>query len=230
MKRVQQAVAAAAFFGLAGASGAANAATQVFNIDVACQDCGVGPSFGTVTVSEIAGDDLSVLVQLASGISLHRNQNINQHAITWNLAGSPTVTISALSDARLIANGPLAPGSETAPPMGTFTYAIDFEAGVSGPPSSPLSTFSFEIGGATALSLASFVPNVVSCSTCVPAGPHNIFFALDISNANGQQVLTGNVGATIASGVPEPSTWAMMLIGFAGLAMATRRRQRAITL
>ncbi|MBL8655098.1 MAG: PEP-CTERM sorting domain-containing protein, partial [Alphaproteobacteria bacterium] len=69
-----------------------------------------------------------------------------------------------------------------------------------------------------------------NCSTCIPSGLNNIFFALDISNANGRQVQTGNVGATIASGVPEPSTWAMMLVGFAGLAMATRRRQRAIAL
>ncbi|MBL8587519.1 MAG: PEPxxWA-CTERM sorting domain-containing protein [Methylobacteriaceae bacterium] len=31
----------------------------------------------------------------------------------------------------------------------------------------------------------------------------------------------------IQTGVPEPSTWAMMLVGFAGLASAVRRRRRA---
>ncbi|MBL8589502.1 MAG: PEPxxWA-CTERM sorting domain-containing protein [Methylobacteriaceae bacterium] len=36
------------------------------------------------------------------------------------------------------------------------------------------------------------------------------------------------VFVNVQSGVPEPSTWAMMLIGFAGLAVATRRRREAI--
>jgi hypothetical protein len=31
---------------------------------------------------------------------------------------------------------------------------------------------------------------------------------------------------SVAAGVPEPATWAMMLIGFAGLAFAARRRER----
>jgi hypothetical protein len=34
--------------------------------------------------------------------------------------------------------------------------------------------------------------------------------------------------AFLASGVPEPSTWAMMLIGFAGLGYATRRKRLAV--
>lgn len=33
---------------------------------------------------------------------------------------------------------------------------------------------------------------------------------------------------SVASGVPEPSTWAMMLVGFAGLGFAVRRRERVI--
>ncbi|MBN9061816.1 MAG: PEPxxWA-CTERM sorting domain-containing protein [Rhizobiales bacterium] len=32
----------------------------------------------------------------------------------------------------------------------------------------------------------------------------------------------------VAAGVPEPSTWAMMLIGFAGLGFAARRRGKAV--
>ncbi|MBL8587244.1 MAG: PEP-CTERM sorting domain-containing protein [Methylobacteriaceae bacterium] len=37
------------------------------------------------------------------------------------------------------------------------------------------------------------------------------------------------VGIGVASGVPEPSTWAMMLIGFAGLGLAARRRRMDAT-
>jgi hypothetical protein len=209
------------------AATAAQAATQVFDIDVACPACGSGPSFGTITVTEIANADLSVLVQLGSDISFHRNQNNNQHALTFNLAGDPTISIFALSDSRFSANGSQAAGAFNAPPFGRFDYHVSFERGLRGPPSPALSTLSFVIGGATPLSLASFEPNAVNCTLCVPTGIHQIYFAVDISNARGATVLTGNVGATvIAAGVPEPSTWAMMVLGFFGLALTSKRRKR----
>jgi hypothetical protein len=43
-----------------------------------------------------------------------------------------------------------------------------------------------------------------------------------LSVANGSGVFAVGVGT-----VPEPSTWAMMLIGFAGLALAGYRRAKA---
>jgi hypothetical protein len=39
----------------------------------------------------------------------------------------------------------------------------------------------------------------------------------------------GGAELVVTTGVPEPSTWAMMLIGFAGLAFATRRKVRLQT-
>jgi len=37
---------------------------------------------------------------------------------------------------------------------------------------------------------------------------------------------TGGMFSTAAGAVPEPSTWAMMLIGFGGLGLAVARRGR----
>ena len=83
-------------------------------------------------------------------------------------------------------------------------------------------------------------PDFQSSFTLDPNG-HNFF---TITAINGQAIqsvtLTGLFGATfssisnvrfgpVASGVPEPATWAMMLVGFAGIGMATRRR-RAVAL
>jgi hypothetical protein len=46
-------------------------------------------------------------------------------------------------------------------------------------------------------------------------------------NANGVGDPTGrNDGVPVVPGVPEPSTWAMMLLGFAGLGFAFRQSRR----
>ena len=81
-------------------------------------------------------------------------------------------------------------------------------------------------------------PDFQSSFTLDPNG-HNFF---TITAINGQAIeavtLTGLFGATfssistvrfgpVASGVPEPATWAMMLIGFAGIGLATLRRRVA---
>ena len=50
------------------------------------------------------------------------------------------------------------------------------------------------------------------------------YFAADVSN--GRQ--TGPVGAnTLTAAVPEPSTWAMMILGFAGVGFMAYRRSRS---
>ncbi len=51
------------------------------------------------------------------------------------------------------------------------------------------------------------------------------YFGADVSNPAGD---TGPVGAnTLTAAVPEPSTWAMMLLGFAGVGfMAYRRKSK----
>src|SRR4051812_15176886 len=44
---------------------------------------------------------------------------------------------------------------------------------------------------------------------------------------NTQGLINGTAVLTVAAagGVPEPATWAMMLLGFAGIGLATRRRK-----
>jgi hypothetical protein len=50
------------------------------------------------------------------------------------------------------------------------------------------------------------------------------YFAADVLSLNRQ---TGVVGSGITTAVPEPSTWAMLILGFAGVGfMAYRRKGR----
>ncbi|MBN9062213.1 MAG: PEPxxWA-CTERM sorting domain-containing protein [Rhizobiales bacterium] len=52
------------------------------------------------------------------------------------------------------------------------------------------------------------------------------FFVLDYPYGDNSDGVSLNVTSSIASGVPEPSTWAMMLIGLAGLGVSSRRKAR----
>jgi probable HAF family extracellular repeat protein len=51
--------------------------------------------------------------------------------------------------------------------------------------------------------------------------------ALGINNS---EHIVGAIGVSFSSGVPEPATWAMMLIGFVGLTVAFRARGRPLTI
>jgi PEP-CTERM motif len=47
--------------------------------------------------------------------------------------------------------------------------------------------------------------------------------------ATAGNVLISQVSATIPSGVPEPQTWALMLLGFVGLGFAFRTRRKSVS-
>jgi hypothetical protein len=48
-------------------------------------------------------------------------------------------------------------------------------------------------------------------------------------DVNNVQVFAMPETVTVGSAVPEPSTWAMMLVGFAGLGFAFRRSRRKVS-
>jgi hypothetical protein len=53
---------------------------------------------------------------------------------------------------------------------------------------------------------------------------HDVLLATSVFNRMDTDPLTGTL--TISSAVPEPSTWAMMVLGFAGLGFLAHRRRR----
>jgi hypothetical protein len=72
------------------------------------------------------------------------------------------------------------------------------------------------VGSAAALTLGPISP--------VDAGAYRVTFG---GNTPTDGVVTGNLTFQLIP-VPEPATWAMMLVGFAGIGMAMRRRARPV--
>jgi len=215
MGKLNRFAAIAAFTVLASAS--ANA--SVYTMDIACIACGTGP-YGTVTATDVSGA-LKIDIELAPSVTFHKNQNGNQHAIAFDLVGNPTISLVnplPLGFALVSTSA----GSIAAPPFtngagnSTFEYAIDYTGN-----SGLVSSLIFELSGLTTASLQSQTYNCDIICT----GTKNIFFALDISNIDDGRALTGNVAATFTPAVPEPATWAMMLLGFAGIGFLAYRRR-----
>jgi hypothetical protein len=75
------------------------------------------------------------------------------------------------------------------------------------------------------LSQVLFDPNDTFARNGIMVGPGT--FTLNIQGTPGTQngSLSGNVAFTAAAAVPEPGTWAMMLLGFGAIGFSMRRRR-----
>jgi hypothetical protein len=215
----------AAVIALAGFATSANAAVTLYNFTLD----GVSnsplppepPYWGYVTVDDHGGNtDLTFDVVLDKAVSFYFNDTnaANHNAFDFlvhgtNIAIASNITTGFISDGA---------GSYTAPSIivtsdpTKFDWAIDCpSACAGGKVNGKISELKFDVTG-TGLSLGS-----ISNSTDYPHIP--IYFAADISyQPVGGTVKTGNIGATFASAVPEPATWAMMLIGFGAVGFMMR--------
>jgi hypothetical protein len=179
---------------------------------------GSGP-YGSVAVTDNGNGTLSITETLNSNYDFNRNNNGEHQALSFDLSAS-TIMISSLTTGFTVNGGSLASsiwtvtsGGLNNTPEGTFDYAIVAPTATNNP--GPL-TFTIS-DAANNLTLSSLGFSVANNHV------DHIYFASDLANAAGT---TGGVGA-LASAVPEPSTWAMMMLGFAGVGfMAYRRKSK----
>jgi hypothetical protein len=197
------------------AAGSAQATTYFFVVDGCTGGCGASPTtpVGTVVTSQEAPGVIDVLVTLTNGGAFHDTDDRQHHALAFDLSGTPTITVSDLGT-PFTANGSQASSTVDDAGLGTFEYVINFPK-VKG--AVPVETsFSFDITG-PGVTLDSFVSNGTA------------YFGSDIWAGPLQTGNTGNVGALPGAGpgVPEPATWAMMIVGM-GLAGTALRRRRTL--
>jgi hypothetical protein len=190
-----------------GASSAAHAVVYNLNTDLCTGGCATGPPpFATVTVLQ-NGANLDFTVQLLDSLVFQNSTAFDAFAFSFS---DKIATVSNIID-----NGP---GTFTSSPVatmqdgfGTFKQGIRTDA-------TGGTTLSFTVAAET-------IGNLI-VSTAPP--PNNLsLFAADVAGGGGTGN-TGNIGGGVVAGVPEPSTWGMMLIGFVGLGFAFRQSRRKV--
>ncbi len=154
-----------------------------------------------VTVTQ-KGANLDFVVTLFGGDGFNQSHSGQHDALAFDIDKSSISLSSLTSGFSLVSSSVQNPLSKQ-DGLGYFGYLIDSAS--MGP-----TALSFELVG---LSLSD-----------ITADSKGYYFSLDMSAADGN---AGNIGSNsyIAMSAPEPSTWAMLLLGCAGLGYAARRRR-----
>jgi hypothetical protein len=184
-----------------------------------------GP-YGTVTVEQLTNGDLYFQVDLASGVYFNSNNNSNHDAFAFNadVSGLTVAIINNSFNSKSPTFSAIDLGStfNNEPPFNNgagFNYLIDYNGKSLGIPqgSGPQSLDFYLYSTSPSINLA--LSDLKNGATFGSAG---IAFTSDIIATNGQ---TGNVGA-----IPEPGTWALMLLGVGSVFGALRFAKGARTL
>ena len=164
-------------------------------------------NFGTVDVTG-SSTDLQFVVNLNMPFEIVDTGA--HYAVSMKLSGSGFTLVAP-------AGFSLSTGSITNSPFSGFNLGVNcFEPACGNGASDPYgSSFTFHITGTGLGVLAAD-----------PFEGHPINFAVDV--VSGQN--TGTVGGGLGGAVPEPSAWALMILGFGGVGATIRARRRTLAL
>jgi hypothetical protein len=215
MRNLLAGIAAVAALALAGS---AHATLYTLDQDGCSSGCGL-TSYGTVTTTGEGTTSIHFVVSLDAGVFFNQ-AGTGHDSFAWNLAGDPTITVSGLPS-TFVTNGSQDAGTHHENGFGDFGYIVDWI----GPPTNNgtlgVQSLTFDI---TSSSILTLEPNDL------------VFMTVDITR--GPDGPTGVIGGTLCvdqndcgenpggGPVPEPATWAMMLIGFGGMGAILRHNRR----
>jgi hypothetical protein len=204
-------------------AGASQATTLVYQFtEDGCSSSCFAPgvtSLGTMTIDDTGGV-LAFTIDLV-GAQFNANGNSEHHALVFDIdkTGLTIDDISAgfgLPTEKVKGKTVSDPGPFDAPPFGKgiWPYAIDYTG--SAKQGDTPSELSFTVSDGTLHDLT-----LLDVKSPDVYGGFKIYAAADVY-ANGN---TGNVGA-----IPEPTSWALMILGMGGVGGLLRRRRSATAL
>lgn len=202
-------LAATALVALAGVAKADPVFTTNFTIDGCTNTCGTATPYGKVTLTDT---DIGVtfLVQVLNGNKFNWN---GQGHNTFSFSLNKTITAADVINLTTGYQFEAAGGSE-----GTFgTFSDDVDHGANGTGTAPIS---FTVKG---INFDNFIKSA--------DGHPSVFFAIDVLGTNGNSGVIGSEFSGVkieqqVAAVPEPATWAMMLLGFSGIGFLAYRRKQ----
>jgi hypothetical protein len=222
MRSAQSILVSAALCGvsLIAFAGPSQASIQDYTLSVSDPAAGLlaGP-YGKVEVDDTGGQ-LLITETLNANFAFRDASDTNHWSMTFNLDKTGTIGGITPVGFNVIA------GPRTNTPFGSFDYVIDCETATckAGYNAANNVTLKFTVTDAgNDLTIGDITSNLYNS--------HKIYFATDIADVNGK---TGSVGAlqnpSLTTDVPEPSTWAMMILGFFGVGFMAYRRKSQMSL
>ena len=186
---------------LSAVAGQASATVYTANLDDAASASGLPAGIlGTVTITDVSGG-VTVDVSLITGVNFV-NTGGPHTPFVYDLSVTPT-SVTGVTTGFSVA------GTSSATPFGSFTNGINMGGG-NGASHSKHGPLDFTVNGVTT---ADFIQN-----------DDLQYFAADLVELSSGA--TGSVAAgTLVASVPEPSTWAMMVLGFCGVGFLAYRRR-----
>jgi hypothetical protein len=188
---------------------AAPAGAVSFPLSVEFDDGLVG-NYGSVDVVE-SGGDLLFTVTVAPSLGADRDL----HELYFNLAdGFTSLAISStdvVNTAYVLSANPSVAGGAGS----SFDFGVNFGNGAGGPGNGRVTTATFTLSAAEALSIADL--QIVSSTS---QGIESIF-AVHVQSTS---LVSGVTSETVGAAIPEPTTAALLLAGLSGLAALGRRR------
>ncbi|HEY4274170.1 MAG TPA: PEPxxWA-CTERM sorting domain-containing protein [Rhizomicrobium sp.] len=212
----------AAILGALAFAPSANAATTLYNftLDGMTGSLPAAP-YGTVSVNDNGGTS-HFTFDVNLGTDFYFQDSKAFQAFDYSLGGNVTSTVIATSGFSSAGLGSYSAPNIVVPSDTTkFNYAILCQSlCAGGNPNGKITQLVFDVFGTNL--------NLSPIDNTKNYGGTPIYFAADVSYQGGSSAQTGNIGAVLTSGVPEPSTWALFFLGFGAIGLMMRSRRQTV--